>query len=123
MYPSDLKYTKDHEWVRITGDQAVVGITNYAQQQLGDVVFVDLPAAGKSVAQGDVLGTIESVKAVSELFSPLSGEVVEVNPDLPNKPELLNSDPHGTWMVKLTVSSPDEVAALLSSTQYDELVK
>lgn len=123
MYPSDLQYTKDHEWVRVTGDHAVVGITDYAQQQLGDVVFVDLPAVGRSLSQGDVFGTIESVKAVSELFSPLSGEVVEVNGDLQGRPEVVNSDPHGTWMVKIAVSNPGEASSLLSASQYEELVR
>lgn len=123
MYPTDLKYTKDHEWVRITGPEAVVGITDFAQQQLGDVVFVDLPAVGRTLAQGDVFGTIESVKAVSELFSPVSGEVVAVNTDLPNAPEVVNSDPHGTWMVKIALANPDEASALLTSVQYEELAK
>lgn len=123
MYPTDLKYTKDHEWVRITGPEAVVGITDFAQQQLGDVVFVDLPAVGRTLAQGEVFGTIESVKAVSELFSPVSGEVVAVNTDLPNTPEVVNSDPHGTWMVKIALSKPDEASTLLTSVQYEELAK
>jgi glycine cleavage system H protein len=123
MYPTDLKYTKDHEWVRITGSEAVVGITDFAQQQLGDVVFVDLPAVGRTLAQGDVFGTIESVKAVSELFSPVSGEVVAVNTDLPNAPEVVNSDPHGTWMVKIALANPDEASTLLTSVQYEELAK
>lgn len=123
MYPTDLKYTKDHEWVRITGGEAVVGITDYAQQQLGDVVFVDLPEVGRALAQGDVFGTIESVKAVSELFSPLSGQVVAVNSDLSGKPEVVNSEPHATWMIKLALSNPDEAAGLLTSVQYEELAK
>ncbi len=123
MYPTDLKYTKDHEWVRITGGEAVVGITDYAQQQLGDVVFVDLPEVGRTLAQGDVFGTIESVKAVSELFSPLSGQVVAVNSDLSGKPEVVNSEPHATWMIKLALSNPDEAAGLLTSVQYEELAK
>lgn len=123
MYPTDLKYTKDHEWVRITGGEAVVGITDYAQQQLGDVVFVDLPEVGRTLAQGDVFGTIESVKAVSELFSPLTGQVVAVNSDLSGKPEVVNSDPHGTWMIKVALSNPDEAAGLLTSVQYEELAK
>lgn len=123
MYPSDVKYTKDHEWIRFSGHEAEVGITDYAQQQLGDVVFVDLPAVGRTLAQGDVFGTIESVKAVSELFSPVSGEVVAINADLPNSPEVVNSNPHGTWMVKLKVTNPAEAASLLTSAQYEELVK
>ena len=123
MYPTDLKYTKDHEWVRITGGEAVVGITDYAQQQLGDVVFVDLPEVGRTLSQGDVFGTIESVKAVSELFSPLSGTVVAVNTSLSGTPEVVNSDPHGTWMIKVALSNPDEAASLLTSVQYEELAK
>ena len=123
MYPTDLKYTKDHEWVRITGGEAVVGITDYAQQQLGDVVFVDLPEVGRTLSQGDVFGTIESVKAVSELFSPLSGTVVAVNTSLSGTPEVVNSDPHGTWMIKVALSNPDEAAGLLTSAQYEELAK
>ena len=122
MYPSDLRYTRDHEWVRVSGTEAVVGITDYAQQQLGDVVFVELPAVGRALTQGEAFGTIESVKAVSELFSPLSGEVVEVNESLQAKPEAVNSDPHTTWMIKLKVARPDEASALLSSAQYDALV-
>ena len=123
MYPADLKYTKDHEWVRIDGNEAVVGITDYAQKQLGDVVFVELPEVGRKVGQGEVFGTIESVKAVSELFSPMAGEVIAVNADLPSKPEQINSDPHGTWMIRLRLSQPDEVRNLLSTDQYSALVK
>ena len=123
MYPADLKYTKDHEWLRITGGEAEVGITDYAQQQLGDVVYVDLPAVGRTLAQGEVFGTIESVKAVSELFSPVSGEVVAVNGDLPNKPEAVNSEPHSTWMIKVRVAKPEEMSSLISGEQYEALVK
>jgi glycine cleavage system H protein len=123
MYPADLKYTKDHEWVRIAGAEAEVGITDYAQQQLGDVVFVDLPAVGRALSQGEVFGTIESVKAVSELFSPVSGEVVAVNADLPGKPEAVNTDPHTTWMIRVRVSAPGETSALLTSEQYDALTR
>jgi glycine cleavage system H protein len=123
MYPADLKYTKEHEWVRIVGDDASVGITDYAQQQLGDVVFVELPEVGRRLAQGEVFGTIESVKAVSELFSPLAGEVSAVNTDLSSKPEQVNSDPHGSWMIKLRVSAPDDARRLLSSEEYAALVK
>jgi len=123
MYPPDLKYTKDHEWVRLDGPQAAVGITDFAQKQLGDVVFVDLPEVGRSVSQGEVFGTIESVKAVSELFTPLSGEVVEVNPDLASHPELVNKDPHGAWMIKIRVSNTGEAASLLDVAHYSDLVK
>jgi len=121
MYPADLKYTKDHEWIRIEDGQGRVGITDYAQKQLGDVVFVDLPEVGTNVTQGQAFGTIESVKAVSELFAPVSGEIVAVNGALKDQPEQVNSDPHGAWMVAIRLSSPGEAAALLDSTQYDEV--
>ena len=98
-YPTDLKYTKDHEWVRLTGSEARVGITDYAQKQLGDVVYLELPDVGRSVKQGEVFGTIESVKAVSELYAPVSGDVSEVITALPSKPEAVNKDPHGSWMI------------------------
>jgi glycine cleavage system H protein len=123
MYPADLKYTKDHEWLRISGAEAEVGITDYAQQQLGDVVYVDLPAVGRTLAQGEVFGTIESVKAVSELFAPVSGEVVAVNADLTGKPEAVNTDPHASWMIKVRIANPADTAALLSSEQYEALTK
>ena len=123
MYPAELKYTKDHEWLRIAGADAEVGITDYAQQQLGDVVYVDLPQVGRALTQGEVFGTIESVKAVSELFSPVTGEVIAVNADLPGKPEVVNSDPHATWMIKVRIARPEETSSLLSSEQYDALVK
>jgi glycine cleavage system H protein len=123
MYPADLKYTKDHEWVRIIDDEATVGITDYAQKQLGDVVFVELPEVGRRLSQGEVFGTIESVKAVSELFSPVSGEVVAVNGDLAAKSEQVNTDPHGAWMIKLRVAAPAEATGLLSSEEYSRLVQ
>jgi glycine cleavage system H protein len=123
MYPADLKYTKDHEWVRVSGDHAEVGITDYAQQQLGDVVYVEVPEVGRAVKQGEVFGTIESVKAVSELFAPLSGNVTLVNPDLANKPEQINSAPHDTWIIRLRVGDPGEMNSLLDAEQYVELVK
>jgi glycine cleavage system H protein len=121
MYPSDLKYTNEHEWVRLEGDTASVGITDFAQKQLGDVVFVELPGVGTQVKQGDVFGTIESVKAVSELYAPLTGEIVEVNGDLTNHPEAVNSNPHETWMVKIKLSDPSEAGALLDSDAYGTL--
>ena len=123
MYPADLKYTNDHEWIRVTGDQGRVGITDYAQKQLGDVVYVELPEVGRTVSQGDALGTIESVKAVSEIFAPVSGEIVEVNVTLKDTPETINSDPHGAWMVSIRLADPAETAALLDSTQYADVVK
>jgi len=120
-YPSELKYTKDHEWVRLSGDTAEVGITDYAQQQLGDVVFVDLPAVGTGVTAGAAFGTIESVKAVSELFAPVTGEIVAVNERLAAAPEEVNSRPHETWMVRihLTGAAPGD---LLDSAQYEALL-
>jgi glycine cleavage system H protein len=121
MYPSDLKYTKDHEWVRISDGQAQVGITDYAQKQLGDVVYLELPDVGRSFEKGDVFGTIESVKAVSELYCPVGGEVTEVNSRLTEKPEAVNTDPHGSWMIVLKVANPSEVPDLLDAAQYTGL--
>lgn len=123
MYPADLKYTKDHEWIRVSGNEAQVGITDYAQKQLGDVVFVELPEVGRRVKQGEAFGTIESVKAVSELFSPVGGEVVEVNNALADHPEKVNSDPHTTWMVRLRIDNPSDASTLLDSAAYSDFVK
>jgi len=121
---NDLRYTKDHEWVRLTGSVGRIGITDHAQQQLGDVVFVELPKAGASVAAGQRFGTVESVKAVSELFSPVTGKVAAVNDDLQKKPETVNTDPYGdAWMIDVQLSNPDEVAALMTAEQYDAFVK
>jgi glycine cleavage system H protein len=121
-YPDDRKYTKDHEWVRVSSDTAEVGITDFAQQQLGDVVYVELPDVGSPVTAGQSFGTIESVKAVSELFAPLSGEVTAVNEALKRHPEAVNKDPHSTWMIKVRVSNPAEAAALLDSAQYQGML-
>ena len=121
-YPADLKYTKDHEWIRISGDTAEVGITDYAQQQLGDVVYVEVPDVGRAIAEGESFGSIESVKAVSELFAPMSGSVVEVNPSLKDHPEKVNTDPHGTWMIRVRLSDPAATQSLLDSTQYEALL-
>jgi len=123
MYPSDLKYTKDHEWVRLDGGEASVGITDFAQRQLGDVVFVELPLVGRTLKQGEVFGTIESVKAVSELFAPVSGEVTAVNADLGTHPEAVNGKPHETWMIRVRPSNPAEAGGLLDASAYMELVK
>ena len=123
MYPSDRRYTKDHEWIIVTGNLGRVGITDYAQKQLGDVVFVELPDVGRAVSQGQSSGTIESVKAVSELYSPASGKVVAVNGDLATKPETVNKDPHSTWLYDIELSNPAEVENLLNNDQYAELVK
>jgi glycine cleavage system H protein len=117
--PENLKYTKDHEWVLVDGDTGTVGITDYAQGELGDVVFVELPAVGKSVKQGDSFGTIEAVKAVSDLYAPISGSVVEVNKDLEKAPESVNKDPYGKgWMVKIKVSNPADLSSLLNAAAY-----
>lgn len=121
-YPDDRKYTKDHEWVRLSGDMAEVGITDYAQQQLGDVVYTELPEVGSRLTAGKPFGSIESVKAVSELFAPISGEVVEVNGPLRDHPETINKDPHAAWMVKVRVTAPGDTAGLLDSAQYASLV-
>ena len=117
-YPADRKYTKDHEWIRIDGDTGEVGITDYAQQQLGDVVYVDLPEIGRSITAGESFGSIESVKAVSELFAPMSGEVVAVNDALKHHPEVVNTDPHGTWMIKVKLAGPTVSGVLLDASQY-----
>ena len=122
-YPNDFKYTKDHEWIVLTGDKGRVGITDYAQQQLGDVVYLELPAAGTTLTQGQSFGTIESVKAVSELYSPVSGEVLETNDALKSKPEQVNADAHGSWLIVLKLTNPAELGALLDATQYGALVK
>jgi glycine cleavage system H protein len=123
MYPTEFKYTKEHEWVKVEGSEALVGITDFAQNQLGDVVFVELPDVGRQVKQGEVFGTIESVKAVSELFAPLSGEVIAVNGDLGTHPEHVNSRPHEAWMIRLRPSATAEAASLLDASAYADLVK
>lgn len=123
MYPADRNYTKDHEWIRISGDTAEIGITDFAQQQLGDVVYVDLPDRGKAITAGESFGSIESVKAVSELYAPMSGEVLEVNASLKDHPEVVNKDPHGTWMIKVRLSNAGDKGALLDSTTYQDLTK
>jgi glycine cleavage system H protein len=123
MYPDTLKYTKDHEWIRLDAGVGRVGITDFAQKQLGDVVYVELPEVGAVVTQGQAFGTIESVKAVSELFAPVSGEVVEVNDGLKNKPEQVNTDPHGAWMVAIRLSVPTQADDLLDAATYADLVK
>jgi glycine cleavage system H protein len=121
-YPDDRKYTKDHEWVRLAGEVAEVGITDFAQQQLGDVVYVELPDVGSRVTAGQSFGSIESVKAVSELFAPVNGEVAEVNEALKSHPEAVNKDPHSTWMIKVRVSGPGDAAHLLDSAQYQGML-
>jgi glycine cleavage system H protein len=123
MVPTDLRYTKDHEWVRVKGDEATIGITDYAAGQLGDIVFVELPTAGGSVEQFGTFGVVESVKAVSDLFAPLSGEVLESNSALGAKPELVNSEPFGGgWMIRLRIADPKQLEELLDPKAYDSLV-
>jgi glycine cleavage system H protein len=122
-YPAGFKYTKDHEWIELAGEQGKVGITDYAQQQLGDVVYVELPEVGQKLKQGQSFGTIESVKAVSELYSPVTGEVVQVNAALKDKPEAVNANPHESWMIVVKLTNPGEAGALLDAAQYQALVK
>jgi glycine cleavage system H protein len=120
--PDDLKYTKDHEWIRVDGETATIGITDYAQGELGDVVFVELPDTGKELKQGDSFGTIEAVKSVSDLYSPVSGTVTEVNGELSSTPELVNKDPYGKgWMVKIGVTDRAELESLLEAAAYRDL--
>ncbi len=122
-YPDELQYTKDHEWIRITGDTGRVGITFYAQDSLGDVVYVDLPKVGTTVKANEPFGSVESVKAVSELFSPVSGEVIEVNTKLADAPELVNASPYDEgWMIVIRLSNPGEVDALLSAAEYEDFI-
>ena len=123
MVPEDLRYTKDHEWVRLAGTSATVGITKFAAEQLGDIVFVELPAVGATLAALATFGVVESVKAVSDLFSPLSGTVTEVNGALAGQPELVNTDPYGEgWMLKLSLTDPGEPGDLLDPATYDQLI-
>jgi glycine cleavage system H protein len=123
VYPTNFRYTKEHEWIRLDGNEASVGITDFAQKQLGDVVFVELPEVGRHVKQGEVFGNIESVKAVSELFSPISGEVTAVNGDLANHPESVNARPHDAWMIKIRPSAPGDMNGLLDANAYMQLIK
>jgi glycine cleavage system H protein len=123
MVPEDLRYTKDHEWVRVDGDEAVVGITDYATNQLGDIVFVELPEPGRTLSQFATFGVVESVKAVSDLFAPVSGEVVAANEALATTSELVNSDPYGDgWMLRIRLADPSEVDGLLEAAAYDALI-
>lgn len=122
-YPDTLRYTKEHEWVKLEGDTATIGITDFAQKELGDIVYVEIETVGQELAAGDVFGTVEAVKTVSDLFLPVAGTVTEVNPNLNNSPELVNTDPYGEgWMVKMKVSNPAEVEALMDNAAYGNLV-
>src|SRR3954449_404862 len=121
-YPTDRKYTKEHEWIQVNGNSATVGITDYAQQSLGDIVFVELPKTGAELNAGKTFGSVESVKAVSDLFAPASGTVTEVNGDLATSPEKINKDAHGSWMLKMTLKDPGELSGLLSAADYEKFV-
>ncbi len=123
MYPSDYRYTKEHEWIKVSGDTGTVGITDYAQHELGDVVFVEMPVAGTKITAGQVFGTVESVKAVSEIYSPVSGEVTEANAALKDDPEKVNSDPHGAgWLIKAKLANPADVSALMDAAAYEAFI-
>jgi glycine cleavage system H protein len=121
-YPSDLKYTKEHEWVKAAGKTAAIGITNHAQELLGDIVFVDLPTVGTEIAAGKAFGSVESVKAVSDVYAPISGSVTEVNSELTSAPEKINQDAHSAWMVKIAIKNPTELNSLLSAADYEKFV-
>lgn len=122
-FPTDLKYTKDHEWIRVEGNEAYVGITDYAQSELGEIVYVDITTEGETVGKEEVFGTIEAVKTVSDLFMPVTGEVLEVNADLEDAPELVNQDAYGKgWLIKITVSDASELDDLLSAADYEQLI-
>ena len=122
--PADLKYTKDHEWIKIDGDTATIGITDFAQGELGDIVYVDVDTLDDTVEEGDVFGSVEAVKTVSDLFMPLTGEVIEFNEELENEPELVNSDPYGKgWMIKINISDADQINNLLDAEAYKNLIK
>jgi len=123
MYPSDFRYTKEHEWIKVTGDTGTVGITDYAQHELGDVVFVELPKVGAKFNASQSFGTVESVKAVSEIYSPASGEVVETNTALADAPETINKDPHGAaWMIKIRLTNPKELSNLMDAAAYQAYI-
>jgi glycine cleavage system H protein len=122
-FPAELKYTKDHEWVRVEGGDAYIGITEFAQRELGDIVYVDIPSVGKEVAKEEVFGTVEAVKTVSDLFMPLTGTVTEINAALDSQPELVNSDPYGQgWMVKVSLNDAAEAESLLTADAYKALI-
>ena len=121
-YPADFKYTKEHEWIKADGKTATIGITNYAQESLGDIVFVDLPKPGTEITAGKTFGSVESVKAVSDLYAPASGSVTEINSELATAPEKINKDAHGAWMVKVALKNPGELNSLLSAADYEKFV-
>ena len=120
MYPEEFRYTKEHEWVKVQGEVGLVGITDHAQDELGDIVYVDLPKPGAAIRQGEAFGSVESVKAVSDIFAPVSGGVIEVNPVLAESPEVLNKDPHGTWLIRIKLTAPEQAVGLLSAGDYQK---
>jgi glycine cleavage system H protein len=121
MYPTNFRYTKEHEWVRVEGDVGVMGITDHAQKELGDIVYVDMPKAGSPVEKGKTLGSVESVKAVSDIYAPVSGEIIQINEALTTAPEKINEDPHGgAWLVKIRLSNPAEIQQLLTADDYQK---
>jgi glycine cleavage system H protein len=123
MYPSDYRYTKEHEWLKVIDGTGTIGITDYAQHELGDVVFVELPVSGTKITAGQVFGTVESVKAVSEIFAPVSGEVTQANTALTNAPEAVNTDPHGAgWLIKVKLANPGELSGLMDAVAYEAFV-
>ena len=123
MYPGDYRYSKEHEWIKVSGGTGTIGITDYAQHELGDVVFVEMPAAGAKITAGQVFGTVESVKAVSEIYAPVSGEVIEANAALAGTPEIVNTDPHGAaWLIKIKLSNPGELSALMDAAAYQAFI-
>lgn len=122
-FPENLRYTKDHEWIRLEGDVATIGVTDFAQQELGDIVYVEIETTGKTLSAESVFGSVEAVKTVSDLFLPITGTINEVNPALESKPELVNTDPYGEgWMIKMTVENPDDVNKLMNKEEYEKLV-
>jgi len=122
-FPADLKYTKDHEWIRVEGEEAFIGITEFAQRELGDIVFIEIPSIGEEIAANEVFGTVEAVKTVSDLFMPVGSTVISMNEQLDSAPELVNTDPYGEgWMVKVKINNPEELANLLSAEAYQELI-
>ena len=124
MYPEEFQYTKDHEWIRVDGDTGTIGITDHAQKELGDIVYVELPGSGDQVTAGETFGTVESVKAVSEIYSPVTGEVTAVNTKLQDHPELLNSNPHaGAWLIRVQLSDPKEIEDLMSAEEYEAYIR
>lgn len=121
--PGELKYTKDHEWIRVEGEEAYIGITDFAQSELGDIVYVEIETVGEEVQQGEIFGTVEAVKTVSDLFMPITGKVLEVNPQLDSAPEAVNEDPYGKgWMIKISISDTSELETLLDASEYQEVI-